>query len=824
MFFLLSGWSYRKTVSISPATGIANLQVKVVLTTTNFNYSNAKANGDDLRFTDTSDVLQDYWIETWNASGDSTIWVEVKTSGTSSLYLYFGNSSASAVSSGANTFIQFDDFNDASITGWTQHAGNGIISETSGVMRLSSNGNACTWWSGAEENAVYVYRARPATVDFVVEAKISANNKPSTSHTGIALTTNNDNATTWGVYNPAGTSKINLEKIEADTGGATGLDITDTSSTGKLAVKVIRDSSAEYLFDETSAGKYGFGSALTNIALFAKTWTAVSLTSDFDYFFVRQFPLFYEPWDSYDTDLWTDPQPASATIVSNELKVTSTGATETVYSDEVFFEKTMKARIKVSDNVSNIQEVVIGFRTPNICAQIAFSDTTILSHTHDGTNLETTDWSITPDTSYHNVEIAWTSNSVKFYYDGVLKATHTIYLPTTSNSVTVLSDAKTSTTINTYVNWIKVERAEPTITPAVASLGWKDLTDSIGLSETIIKSVERDLTDSTTLTDSISKFPAKTLSDTINLTDEISKKVERDLTDSISLTDSLSKNPIKNVSDAINLTESFAKKPTKNISDTVNLTDDDVRKITVVKLDTISISDSISKKPIKTLADSTTITDSILKKAGKTLSDTTTLIESFAKKPTKNISDIINISDDDVRKITVIKSDTVGVSDVIQKTISRDLTDTISTSDSIIKTPSKTLSDTTNLTELFAKKPTKNISDTVNVSDDDKRSIIKTLTDTISTVETFSKRITISLTDSVTLTDSIKKTAAKTLSDAFTFAETFAIKAMSFLDITVEENEIFDIITEENEVNSIIIKEGEVFTVVTDKSERFING
>ncbi|RLE46250.1 MAG: hypothetical protein DRJ31_10240, partial [Candidatus Methanomethylicota archaeon] len=105
-------WCYRKKITLNSATPEDNYQVKVELTTSNFDYSKAEANGEDIRFSDgEGNALYDYWIEEWDSSGTSTIWVEVPTAGTSEFYIYYGNSSAGSASSLANTFIK-NSFND----------------------------------------------------------------------------------------------------------------------------------------------------------------------------------------------------------------------------------------------------------------------------------------------------------------------------------------------------------------------------------------------------------------------------------------------------------------------------------------------------------------------------------------------------------------------------------------------------------------------------------------------------------------------------------------------------------------------------------------
>ena len=117
------GWAYKRTISLSPATPQANYQVKIELTPDNFDYSHANLNGDDLRFCQTDGTLLDYWIEKWDVSGTSLVWVEVVTAGTDKISMYFGNLSAEAASNGANTFEFFDDFE---YEGWDKDLGNHV--------------------------------------------------------------------------------------------------------------------------------------------------------------------------------------------------------------------------------------------------------------------------------------------------------------------------------------------------------------------------------------------------------------------------------------------------------------------------------------------------------------------------------------------------------------------------------------------------------------------------------------------------------------------------------------------------------------------------
>jgi len=64
----LCNWKYQRAISLSPATPEADYQVKVELNETNFNYSKAKADGDDLRFYQTNGTKLNYWIESWDTN------------------------------------------------------------------------------------------------------------------------------------------------------------------------------------------------------------------------------------------------------------------------------------------------------------------------------------------------------------------------------------------------------------------------------------------------------------------------------------------------------------------------------------------------------------------------------------------------------------------------------------------------------------------------------------------------------------------------------------------------------------------------------------
>ena len=128
----LSGYSARKELTISSEDTLSNYQKKVTLHAHSgsdtegadpvIHVPDCQADFDDIRFTGSDGTtLLDYWIE--SISGEvATIWVEMSLAeGDTTVYLYWGNAAAKAVSDGGATFPFFDDFPGTSVdeSKWT---------------------------------------------------------------------------------------------------------------------------------------------------------------------------------------------------------------------------------------------------------------------------------------------------------------------------------------------------------------------------------------------------------------------------------------------------------------------------------------------------------------------------------------------------------------------------------------------------------------------------------------------------------------------------------------------------------------------------------
>lgn len=134
-----STWQYFQTINLNASTLAPDYQVKITLTTGNFDYSKSKSDGSDIRFADLNDNIINYFIETWNSTGDSVIWIKAPQSGTNAVNIYYGNNTAISESNGNNVFDFYDDFSGTSLDNskWTSTiSGVGTITVTDGLVDI----------------------------------------------------------------------------------------------------------------------------------------------------------------------------------------------------------------------------------------------------------------------------------------------------------------------------------------------------------------------------------------------------------------------------------------------------------------------------------------------------------------------------------------------------------------------------------------------------------------------------------------------------------------------------------------------------------------
>ena len=151
-FFLNRNFKYRRKITITEQSGsdLTDYQVLIELNSTNFDFSHAQTNGEDIRFTDADGNLLDYWIEEWDAVNEiAKVWVKVPPIPANSsveISMFYGNSEITSASDGASTFIRIID---GVVGSWHFDEGSGTTAyDSSGNNNHGTLVNGPTWVDG----------------------------------------------------------------------------------------------------------------------------------------------------------------------------------------------------------------------------------------------------------------------------------------------------------------------------------------------------------------------------------------------------------------------------------------------------------------------------------------------------------------------------------------------------------------------------------------------------------------------------------------------------------------------------------------------------
>lgn len=141
-----NSWNYSQEILITENTGktLQEYSVPVGLNSSNFNFSQAKSDGSDIRFSSGNKTLN-YWIETWDPENEEAlIWVRLpalSANQTAKILIRYGNPGAEAVSNGEKTFDFFDDFEEGRIEGlnwYAESAGGGTVEVKNGICNIAA--------------------------------------------------------------------------------------------------------------------------------------------------------------------------------------------------------------------------------------------------------------------------------------------------------------------------------------------------------------------------------------------------------------------------------------------------------------------------------------------------------------------------------------------------------------------------------------------------------------------------------------------------------------------------------------------------------------
>lgn len=139
-------WPFRIPITIEMDEDISNYQVLVdinesFLGDSNASFwSNTQNDGDDVLFTNSGgELLLNFWREQWTEDVNAEFWVNVPTltSGSNTIYMYYGNPSASSDSNFLATFSEVEDFN--SVTNFSQQKDAGTDWSSNGAYALNTS-------------------------------------------------------------------------------------------------------------------------------------------------------------------------------------------------------------------------------------------------------------------------------------------------------------------------------------------------------------------------------------------------------------------------------------------------------------------------------------------------------------------------------------------------------------------------------------------------------------------------------------------------------------------------------------------------------------
>jgi hypothetical protein len=200
---------------------------------------------EDLRFTsDNGTSTIPFWIERYTASTDATVWVEVPTFDANSIttvFMYFGNATATASSSASATFSAYDDFEDNN------------ISEYSGDTALFTTDTTPAYGGSY---ALEAANKSGRTTDGIYQSGVTVSQGEILRYMQYVNTTagsGDEACTLFGVQNPGssnqnyavcleqfGTDRIALSKnvVDNDVSGTVLASSTATYATGWYEVEV----------------------------------------------------------------------------------------------------------------------------------------------------------------------------------------------------------------------------------------------------------------------------------------------------------------------------------------------------------------------------------------------------------------------------------------------------------------------------------------------------------------------------------------------------------------------------------------------------------
>lgn len=242
-----TSWGYMQTIEANnSSTAINDYQVRLELNTEGLiSEGKLKSKGDDLRFKDQNGNILPYWIEDGSIGTLNTvIWVRVNSlsTGTSEIYMFYGNASAVEQSNGNNTFLFFEDFNQSFVdpakwdtscntAGSSMSFSNGEITLKAGEDNLSTN--RVTLKSNAQVSTPSLIEAKVTSVAGSGKAITGIQNTTGDG-VGIGITPNINSGYIKTYSNSCFDDGINSSGLTVNGSNLWSLNVNSNNVVGKI--------------------------------------------------------------------------------------------------------------------------------------------------------------------------------------------------------------------------------------------------------------------------------------------------------------------------------------------------------------------------------------------------------------------------------------------------------------------------------------------------------------------------------------------------------------------------------------------------------------
>jgi hypothetical protein len=268
-------------------------------------------------------------------------------------------------------------------------------------------------------------------------------------------------------------------------------------------------------------------------------------------------------------------------------------------------------------------------------------------------------------------------------------------------------------------------------------------------------------------------------------------------TDTLTLSESIVKKLNKTNADTLTSTDSAIRKPVKNQADTLTSADAMAKNNQLNKSDAVTSNDALTKNPVKILIDSLAGSDAISKKPSLQRADTITTSDSmtYFKLLLVNLADTLTSSDAIIKAIGRKPSDNITLSDVSLRNYVKKLADTIVTSDGMPHTATFHLqiNDTITGTETMQRRVAKFLADTVLMTDGPATTNhwTRTFSDNITAADTFRKTMTLQRSDALALAEIVVKAFIQKRSDTVILDDATSMRLKKILADIATANDDF---------------------------------